>query len=66
MTTCVLVCEVCSSRKPFPLEEVDLNKARNGSTLQRHCPACRAVTNWMFTSLERRVTDRRQTERRGP
>lgn len=64
MTTCVLTCETCSTRKPFPMGEHELAAAQNGKTLSKHCPVCRAVTHWMFTCLERRGGERRQNDRR--
>ena len=64
MTTCVLACEGCGLRKPFPVGEEELAQLRGGAMVQKHCPGCRALSDWMFTGLDLRVEERRRGEER--
>lgn len=66
MNNIFLTCESCHGRKPFLMHEQELEQARNGKAIQKHCPTCRTMTHWLFAHEDRRSgADRRQpTDRR--
>jgi hypothetical protein len=67
MPTYVMKCEGCGGHRPFLVHEGELPDPEGRTPIQKHCPVCRATTNWTMAFPERRDDrDRRQgTERRG-
>ncbi len=68
MATCVLTCETCGGHQSFIIYEEELAGLHNGKPVSKHCLVCRATTNWVFASPEKRSgRDRRQgSDRRKP
>ena len=62
MPTCVLICESCSNRQTFFLDEAIVAELQNGKTVPKHCLRCRTVTDWTFASVDRRSGRERRQE----
>jgi len=65
----VLKCEGCGQHRPFSVHEGELLVLDTKKPVERHCPTCRTMTNWVFAFLKRRSrrerrigSDRRRAE----
>jgi hypothetical protein len=70
MPTYVLKCESCGGHRPFLMHEGELPDPVGRKPIEKHCPTCRATTNWTLAFPERREgrerrqgSDRRTTPR---
>ncbi len=54
-------CEGCGGQKPIPIQEAEMAEIDERRPIQKHCPTCRTMTNWMLAFPERRSgTERRE------
>ena len=65
----VLKCEDCGRHRPFLVHEHELPALDTKKPIEKHCPTCRTMTNWVFAFPERRSgrerrngSDRRRAE----
>ncbi|HEX9759551.1 MAG TPA: hypothetical protein VGA40_01455 [Candidatus Acidoferrales bacterium] len=66
MPTFVFRCESCGERRPFLVHDPPADTPPT-APIQKHCPTCHTVTNWVQAALERRSgKDRRASDRRLP
>lgn len=67
MPTYVFKCESCGGHRPFLVHEGELANLAEKNPLQKHCPNCRTMTNWVLAFQERRSGHDRRTglDRRG-
>ena len=54
METYIFKCEGCGGQKPIPIQEAEMAEIDERRPIQKHCPTCRTMTNWMLTSPDRR------------
>ncbi len=57
----VLKCEGCGQHRPFLVHEGELSALDTKKPIERHCPTCRTMTNWVFAFPERRSGRKRRS-----
>jgi hypothetical protein len=64
----VLKCEGCGQRRSLLIHEGELPALDSKKPVERHCPTCRTMTNWVFAFPERRSGRERRSgsDRRRP
>ncbi len=61
METYIFKCEGCGRQKPIPIHEAEMAEIDERKPIQKHCPTCRTMTNWMLAFPDRRSgTERRE------
>jgi hypothetical protein len=58
----VVKCESCGGLRPFLVQEGEISELQKKNPIQRHCPTCRAMTNWALAFREQRVRQSDQGE----
>ncbi len=54
MPTYIFKCEGCGGQKPIPVQEAEMAEIAERKPIQKHCPTCRTMTNWMLAFPDRR------------
>ncbi len=62
METYIFKCEGCGGQKPIPIQEAEMAEIDERRPIQKHCPTCRAMTNWMLAFPDRRSGSERRRE----
>ncbi len=62
MPTYIFKCEGCGGQKPFSIYEAEMAEFDGKKPIQKHCPTCRTMTNWMLAFQERRSGGDRRRE----
>ncbi len=62
MQTYILKCEGCGGQKPYPIHEAEMAEIDERKPIQKHCPTCRTMTNWMRAFPDRRSGGDRRKE----
>jgi hypothetical protein len=61
METYIFKCEGCGGQKSYPIHEAEMAEIDERKPIQKHCPTCRTMTNWMLAFPEwRSGTERRE------
>ena len=61
MPSCLLICETCTNRQAFFLNEAEVEELRNGQSATKHCMRCHTMTQWTFFLVNRRTGRDRRT-----
>jgi hypothetical protein len=61
MPTYVFKCEGCGTKRPFLIHEPVPALSGKLDPVRKHCPTCRAVTNWVYATPEKRAGKDRRT-----
>ncbi len=62
METYIFKCESCGGQKPIPIQEAEMAEIDERRPIQKHCPTCRTMTNWMLAFPDRRSGSERRRE----
>jgi hypothetical protein len=62
METYIFKCECCGGQKPIPIQEAEMAEIDERRPIQKHCPTCRTMTNWVLAFQDRRSGSERRRE----
>ena len=62
MQTYIFKCEGCGGQKPIPIQEAEMAEIDERRPIQKHCPTCRTMTNWMLAVPDRRSGSERRRD----
>ena len=62
MPTYILKCEGCGGQKPFSIYEAEMAEIDERKPIQKNCPTCRTMTNWVLAFPDRRSGGDRRKE----
>ncbi len=62
MQTYIFKCEGCGGQKPIPIQEAEMAEIDERRPIQKYCPTCRTMTNWMLAFPDRRSGSERRRE----
>ncbi len=62
MPTFIFKCEGCGGQKPFPIHEAEMAEIDERKPIQKQCPTCQTMTNWMLVFPDRRSGGDRRKE----